>query len=62
MDLSLSPNDDAFRRQLLAFIRECYPPEIRANTPYTDLIERQRPLWHGVLRYPARVRNALSRR
>ena len=44
MDLSLSPSDDAFRRQLLAFIRERYPPEIRVNTPYTDLIERQRPL------------------
>jgi hypothetical protein len=50
MDLSFSPNDDAFRQQVRAFIRDHFPPEMRVKNPYTDLTARQRLLWHGVLR------------
>ena len=44
VDLSFSPDDDAFREEVRAFIRDHYPPEMRVKTPYTDLTERQRLL------------------
>jgi hypothetical protein len=49
---------DAFREAARAFIRGHYPPEMRVKNLYT---ERQRLLWHGVLRYPAKARYPLSR-
>lgn len=61
MDLSCSPDDDAFRKEVRAFIRDHYPPEMRVENPYTDLTKRQRLLWHGILRYPAKARHPLSR-
>ncbi len=61
MDLSFSRDDEAFREEVRAFIRDHYPPEIRVKNSYTDLTERQRLLWPGVLRYPAKARYPLSR-
>jgi hypothetical protein len=61
MDLSFSPDNDAFRQQVRAFIRDHYPPEMRVKSPYTDPTERQRLLWHGILRYPVKARYPLSR-
>jgi len=49
MDLSFSPDDDAFRQQVRAFIRGHYPPEMRVNNPYTDLTKQQMLLWHRIL-------------
>jgi hypothetical protein len=60
MDLRFSP-DDAFRQQVRAFIRHHYPAELRVQSPYTDPTERQRLLWQGILRYPAKARYPLSR-
>jgi hypothetical protein len=39
MDLSFSPDDEAFRQQVRAFIRDHYPPEMRVKNPYTDPTE-----------------------
>ena len=61
MDLSFSPNDDAFRQRVRAFIRGHYPPATRVENPYTDLTEQQRLLWHGILRYAAKAGYPLSR-
>jgi hypothetical protein len=60
MDLSFSPNDDAFRQRVRAFIRGHYPPATRVENPYTDLTERQSLLWHGILRYLAKARSPSS--
>jgi hypothetical protein len=51
MDLRFSPDDNAFRQQVRAFIRHHYPAELRVQSPYTDPTERQRLLWQGILRY-----------
>ena len=42
MDLSISPDNEAFRQEVRAFIRDHYPPEMRVANPHTDLTERQR--------------------
>jgi hypothetical protein len=62
MDLSFSTDDDAFREEVPAFIRDHHPPETRVKNPYTDLTERKRPLWRGILRYAAKAGDPLSRR
>ena len=49
MDLNFSPDDDAFRQEVRAFIRDHYPPEMRVANPYTDLTRRQMLLWHRTL-------------
>jgi len=49
MDLSLSPDDDAFRQEVRAFIRDHYPTEMRVKNPYTDLTKQQMLLWHRIL-------------
>ena len=56
MDLSFSPDDEAFRQEVRAFIRDHCAPEMRVKNPYTNPTERQRLLWHGILRYPAKAR------
>ena len=56
MELRVSRDDGEFRQQVRAFIRDRYPPEMRV-----DPTERQRLVWHGVLRYPAKARYPLSR-
>jgi hypothetical protein len=60
MDLSFSRDDDAFREEVRAFIRDHYPPELRVKNPLYHPNERQRLLWHGILRYPAKARYPLS--
>jgi hypothetical protein len=35
MDLSFSPDDNAFRQQVRAFIRDHNPPEMRVKNLYT---------------------------
>jgi alkylation response protein AidB-like acyl-CoA dehydrogenase len=42
MDLSFSPDDEAFRQEVRAFIRDHFAPEMRVANPRTDLTERQR--------------------
>ena len=49
MDRSFSPDDDAFRKEVRAFIREHYPPELRVANSYTDLTKQQMLLWHRIL-------------
>ena len=61
MDLSFSPDDDAFRQEVRAFIRDHYPPEMRVPNPFTDLTKQQMLPWHGIPRYPAKVGHPLSR-
>ena len=41
MDLNFSPDDDAFREAIRAFIGDHYPPEMRVANPYTDLTKQQ---------------------
>ena len=61
MDLSFSPDDDAFREEVRAFIRDHYPPEMLVANSYTDLTERQGLPWRGLLRYAAKAGYLLSR-
>jgi hypothetical protein len=61
MDLSFSPDDDAFRQQVPAFIRDHYSPSCASRNPYTDLTERQGPPQHGILQYAAKAGYLLSR-
>jgi hypothetical protein len=49
MDLSFSRDDDAFRQEVRAFIRDHYPSEMRVPNPHTDLTKQQMLLWHRVL-------------
>ena len=49
MDLNFSPDDDAFREAIRAFIGDHYPPEMRVANPYTDLTKQQMLLWHRIL-------------
>jgi hypothetical protein len=49
MDLTFSPDDDAFRQEVRAFIRDHYPPEMRVANPHTDLTKQQVLLWHRIL-------------
>jgi hypothetical protein len=44
MDPSFSPDDEAFRQQVRALIRDDYPPGTRVKNPYIDPTERQRLL------------------
>jgi hypothetical protein len=44
MDLSFSPQNDAFRQEPRAFIRDHYPAEIRVANPLFS----SRPSWDGV--------------
>jgi hypothetical protein len=46
MDLSFSPDDDAFRQEVRAFIRDHYPPEMRVAKAHTDVLKQQMLLWH----------------
>jgi hypothetical protein len=61
MDLSFSPDDEAFRQEVRAFIGDHCAPEMRVKNSTPILTERQRLLWHGILRYPAKARDPLSR-
>ena len=61
MDPSFSPDDEAFRQEVRAFIRDHCAPEMRVKNPYTNPTQRQRLLWQGILRYPAKARHPLSR-
>ena len=49
MDLNFSPDDDAFRQEVRAFIRDHYPVEMRVANPHTDLTKQQMLLWHRIL-------------
>ena len=49
MDLNFSPDDDAFRQEVRAFIRDHYPAEMRVANPHTDLTKQQMLLWYRIL-------------
>jgi alkylation response protein AidB-like acyl-CoA dehydrogenase len=49
MELKLSPEDEAFRKEVRAFIAENYPAEMRVTNPDTDLTKEQSLLWHRIL-------------
>src|SRR5271169_2981265 len=49
MELTLSPEDAAFRDEVRAFIAENYPQEMRVPNPDTDLTKEQSLLWHRIL-------------
>jgi hypothetical protein len=36
VDLSFSPDDDAFRDEVRGFIRDHYPAEMRVKNPYSE--------------------------
>jgi hypothetical protein len=49
MELTLSPEDAAFRDEVRAFIADNYPAEMRVPNPDTDLSKEQMLLWHRIL-------------
>jgi alkylation response protein AidB-like acyl-CoA dehydrogenase len=49
MELTLSPEDAAFRDEVRSFIVENYPAEMRVPNPETDLSKEQMLLWHRIL-------------
>lgn len=49
MELELSKEDAAFRDEVVAFIAQTYPSEMRVPNPETDLTKEQSLLWHKLL-------------
>jgi alkylation response protein AidB-like acyl-CoA dehydrogenase len=49
MELTLSPEDAAFRDEVRAFIKENYPAEMRVPNPETDLTRERMLFWHRIL-------------
>jgi len=49
MELSLSSEDQAFRKEVRSFITANYPEEMRVLNPETDLTKEQSLLWHKIL-------------
>ncbi len=60
MELTLSPEDAAFRDEVRAFIADNYPAEMRVPNPDTDLTKEQMLLWHRILAQEGLDRAALA--